>query len=78
MQDENKNKIDAYSMVFGILLSLVAQGIWNVIYDYTMNNTLSMFAQISLLFIVVVIVIDVALYYLMRNAKKTKKIQVTV
>jgi low temperature requirement protein LtrA len=63
-------RLDKFSLIFGVLLSLIAQGIWSVAYDWAMGHVLDEFVEISLLFIVSAVILNVALVYVFTRTKK--------
>jgi hypothetical protein len=64
------NKIDVYSLIFGGLISLIAQGIWNIAFDYANGNVLDEFIGISLAFVVAGVVLNVFVFRWLRGMLK--------
>lgn len=68
---QRMNKIDIFSLILGVLVSLVAQGVWDVVVDYeTGKNVLDVYVRILLVLIVMAIILNVLVFYWLRGMIK--------
>lgn len=68
MTETRINKIDVFSLILGVLVSLAAQGIWDAVLDYeTGKSILDVYVGILLALIVMGIIINVLVFYWLKG-----------
>ncbi|MGA2680758.1 MAG: hypothetical protein ABSF44_03040 [Candidatus Bathyarchaeia archaeon] len=58
-------KIDVFSLILGIFISLAAQGIWNVTVDYVTGKVLDFYVELILVLIVIGLILNLIMYYIL-------------
>jgi hypothetical protein len=71
---KKENKLDPFSIIIGIIFSLVAQGIYNVILDLVRGQTLDFITEISVVALFVTLGAVLILAWLVYRMIKKKTV----